>query len=122
MGALGPMRVCFEKEGQVPASPAELVNNTESWIEFTDLVFVDPVGTGFSQVLSTTTNSPSTPGASGSSETKPSDDSQKVDEKEFYQNNKDLDSICEFIVRFLNQHRLWDQPLWICGESYGGIS
>src|SRR6056297_1989605 len=49
VGALGPKRVKFNADGTAPAPPVELVDNTETWLEFTDLVFVDPVGTGFSR-------------------------------------------------------------------------
>ncbi len=51
MGAVGPSRVAFPADGSLPRMPPGLVRNEESWLAFTDLVFVDPVGTGFSRVI-----------------------------------------------------------------------
>src|SRR6185437_10097848 len=51
MGAVGPRRVAFPANGALPQLPPRLVSNDESWLAFTDLVFVDPVGTGFSRVI-----------------------------------------------------------------------
>ena len=51
MGAVGPRRVAFPPDGTLPQLPARLVSNEESWLAFTDLVFVDPVGPGFSRVI-----------------------------------------------------------------------
>lgn len=110
IGGLGPQRVFFESDGNLPPPPAKLMNNPESWMAFTDLVFVDPIGTGFSRVIE--------------SDAKPvSDkaDASKVDEKEFFGVNRDLESLGEFIERFLSKHKLWDIPIYIAGESYGGF-
>src|SRR5664279_1510876 len=51
VGAVGPRRVAFPADGTLPRMPPRLVENEESWLAFTDLVFVDPVGTGFSRVI-----------------------------------------------------------------------
>src|ERR1700727_4056402 len=51
MGAVGPVRVAFPADGTPPQMPPRLVSNEESWLAFTDLVLVDPVGTGFSRVI-----------------------------------------------------------------------
>src|SRR5579875_1101744 len=51
MGAVGPVRVAFPAHGTLPTLPPQLIPNGESWLSFTDLVFVDPVGTGFSRVV-----------------------------------------------------------------------
>jgi carboxypeptidase C (cathepsin A) len=110
VGALGPQRVYFEPDGNRAPPPARLVNNQESWLEFSDLVFVDPVGTGFSRVLDT-----------DSTEKDKKDPKKTIDEKEFYQLNRDLDSLGEFIERFLSKHKLWEAPVYIAGESYGGF-
>jgi carboxypeptidase C (cathepsin A) len=109
VGALGPQRVYFEPDGNRAPPPAKLINNHESWLEFTDLVFVDPIGTGFSRVLDT-----------DSTEKDKKDPRKTIDEKEYYQLNKDLDSLGEFIERFLSKHKLWESPAYIAGESYGG--
>ena len=49
MGAIGPKRVVFNEDGTPPAPPVQIVDNSESWLAFTDLVFIDPIGTGFSR-------------------------------------------------------------------------
>src|SRR5580693_2166062 len=51
LGALGPRRVKMGEEGEAVNAPYELIDNPESWLPFTDLVFIDPVGTGFSRSL-----------------------------------------------------------------------
>ena len=51
LGAVGPQRVAFPADGTLPPMPPRLVQNEESWLAFTDLVFVDPVGTGFSRII-----------------------------------------------------------------------
>ncbi|TAL80965.1 MAG: peptidase S10 [Beijerinckiaceae bacterium] len=112
IGGLGPQRVQFEAQGHVPPPPVRLTNNPESWIAFTDLVFVDPVGTGFSRIVE--------------QEPKPADKEKPepgkgVDEKEFFGLNRDLESLGEFIERFLSKHKLWNAPVFIAGESYGGF-
>lgn len=112
IGGLAPQRVMFEDDGNLPPPPARLVNNAESWIAFTDLVFVDPVGTGFSRIIEN-----DTPAAAGADK----DKAGKIDAKEFYALNRDLESLGEFIERFLSKHKLWDVPVNIAGESYGGF-
>lgn len=110
LGAMGPERVYFESNGEIAPPPVKLVTNNESWIDFTDLVFIDPVGTGFSRIL--------VPEAKLEGDKK--DAGKAVDEKEYYQLSKDLDSICEFIERYLSENQAWDAPIYIAGESYGG--
>src|SRR5579884_4350381 len=51
MGAVGPQRVAFPANGTLPTLPPKLVQNESSWLAFADLVFVDPVGTGFSRII-----------------------------------------------------------------------
>ena len=51
MGAVGPLRVAFPADGTLPQMPPGSWSNEDSWLAFTDLVFVDPVGTGFSRVI-----------------------------------------------------------------------
>lgn len=112
VGGLGPQRVAFAANGHVPPPPARLVNNCESWIAFTDLVFIDPVGTGFSRIVEQD--------AKGNDKDKPAGE-KPVDEKEFFGLNRDLELLCEFIERFLSKHKLWHVPVFIAGESYGGF-
>jgi carboxypeptidase C (cathepsin A) len=111
VGGLSPRRVLFKADGNLEPPPVRLVNNPESWIAFTDLVFVDPVGTGFSRIIE--------PEKKDDKE-KP-DRSKTVEEKEFYALNRDLESLGELIERFLSKYKLWDVPVAIIGESYGGF-
>lgn len=116
MGALGPKRLDFGECGSLPKPPVRLVENTESWLSFTDLVFIDPIGTGFSRVL---------PQDKENLEKK-SEKSQETEqdlskETEFWGVERDLKAIGEFIERFLSRHHRWLSPIFIAGESYGGF-
>jgi carboxypeptidase C (cathepsin A) len=107
MGALGPTRVAFPPDGRLPAMPPRLVDNDESWLAFTDLVFIDPIGTGFSRVIPV--------GADAAK------DGEKAEDPDVYFGYKrDLESLCEFIGRWLSAQRRWGAPVFIAGESYGG--
>ncbi len=111
MGAVGPQRVDFPSDGTLPAMPARLVENESSWLAFTDLVFVDPVGTGFSRVIE--------PEKKGDGkDAKPPEDAP--DPKEYFGYKRDLESLCEFMGRWLSEHRRWGSAVFIAGESYGG--
>ncbi len=95
LGALGPKRVKLNKDGSLPAPPFELVDCPETWLEHCDLVFIDPVGTGFSRAV------------------KPD-----LDEK-FYGLKGDFESVGEFIRLYLSRNKRWGSPLYMAGESYG---
>ncbi|MCM2255762.1 MAG: peptidase S10 [Vicinamibacteria bacterium] len=95
LGALGPRRVKMQPDGAMPAPPYELVDNPHNWLEFTDLVFIDPVGTGYSRA------------------TRPELG------KKFWGLQGDLDSVGEFIRLYLGRHERWASPLFLVGESYG---
>ncbi len=95
MGALGPKRVVMEKEGWMPAPPYRYEDNAHTWLDQTDLVFIDPVGTGFSRAA-------------------------KVDlDKKFWSFKGDVESVGEFIRLYLTRYRRWTSPLFLAGESYG---
>jgi carboxypeptidase C (cathepsin A) len=120
VGALGPRRVKFAPDGTLLPPPVRLVDNESTWLAFTDLVFVDPVGTGFSRVI--TDDATPTAAADKPAAPKPAADDQKDKENdEFFKVNRDLESLCEFISKFLSKHRLWSRPVFIAGESYGGF-
>jgi carboxypeptidase C (cathepsin A) len=110
MGAAGPQRVAFPPDGTLPQMPPRLVENEESWLVFTDLVFVDPVGTGFSRMIEDGKKD-------GADDKKPEDG---VDPKEYFGYKRDLESLCEFMSRWLSSHGRWGSPVFIAGESYGG--
>lgn len=95
LGALGPKRVKMQDEGWLPAPPYQLVENEHTWLDQTDLVFIDPVGTGFSRA------------------TRP-----ELAAK-FLGLQGDLDSVGEFIRMYLTWHERWSSPLFLVGESYG---
>ena len=97
-GAIGPKHVVFGNEGDSPSDPATLIDNPGTWLDFTDLVFIDPIGTGFSRSL--------------------------VDEKEtkklFYAPTPDIEYLSLVIYQWLVQNdRLLDKK-YLAGESYGG--
>ena len=112
MGAVGPQRVDFPPDGTLPTMPPRLVENESSWLAFSDLVFVDPVGTGFSRVIEPDKKADGTDGG------KP--DESTADPKEYFGYKRDLESLCEFMSRWLSEHGRWGSPVFIAGESYGG--
>ncbi len=118
MGAVGPQRVAFPADGTLPALPPKLVQNESSWLAFADLVFVDPVGTGFSRIIE-----PDKKGGEKQdkeeSRPKPNED-EKPDPNEYFGQKRDLESLCEFMARWLSEHDRWGSPVFIAGESYGG--
>jgi carboxypeptidase C (cathepsin A) len=95
MGALGPKRVKMSDEGFPLPQPFEYVDNEHSWLEFTDLVFIDPVSTGYSRPA---------PG---------------VDKKQFHGVEEDVKSVGDFIRLYITKNERWLSPKFICGESYG---
>jgi carboxypeptidase C (cathepsin A) len=109
MGAVGPVRVAFAADGTLAHMPPRLVGNEDSWLRFTDLVFVDPVGTGFSRVIDESDRD-------GPERRKRDDDAGR----EYFGYKRDLESLCEFISRWLSGHGRWGSAVFIAGESYGG--
>ena len=113
LGALGPQRVAFHDDGTALPPPSRLVPNEESWLGFSDLVFIDPIGTGFSRLIKPDTKNEK----AGSTPPAPE---EATKEKRFFAFQRDLDSIGEFIRRWLTAHNRWGSPVFIAGESYGG--
>jgi carboxypeptidase C (cathepsin A) len=111
MGAVGPSRVAFPADGTLPRMPPRLVPNEESWLAFTDLVFVDPVGTGFSRVVENQSHE--------GEDTKKQQHNGDED-GEYFGYKRDLESLCEVMSRWLSGQRRWGSPVFIAGESYGG--
>lgn len=97
MGGLGPWRVVMGEQGELPAPPYRVMENEESWLPFTDLVFIDPVGTGYSRGL----------GAA------------QPAGKPYWDIEKDVSSVAEFIRLWVTRHGRWLSPLFLVGESYG---
>ena len=139
VGAVGPRRVVFAADGTAGPPPVRIVDNAESWLPFTDLVFVDPVGTGFSRAVpgdaaggGAGANVLSSTGASGAGGTsgaaagsgatgKGGGSGQEEKEKEFFGLNRDLKALGEFMQKFLSKHGRWESPVFVAGESYGGF-
>ena len=109
MGAVGPLRVDFPADGTLPELPPKLVQNESSWLGFADLVFVDPVGTGFSRIIENEPKKDEKPG-----------EGEKTDPNEYFGQKRDLESLCEFMARWLSENDRWGSPIFIAGESYGG--
>jgi carboxypeptidase C (cathepsin A) len=101
ISAIGPKTLVTAGDGSFPASPARLEDNPDSWIGFTDLVFVDPVGTGYSRML-------------------PGPDGKPGDPKPYYTADGDADSLAGFIRQWLTVNKRWASPKAIAGESYAG--
>ena len=118
MGALGPRRVVFNPDGSLPCPPVQVADNGETWLSFTDLVFIDPLGTGFSRILPREAEKSDQPDdkAAGKPEDKPDDKAKK-----FWTVDRDLNALGEFIQGYLSAHHRWLSPIFIAGESYGGF-
>jgi len=95
LGAFGPKKVKADDEGMPLPPPGQLVDNPYSVLDVTDLVFIDPVGTGFSRA---------TP---------------EVDAKQFHSLRGDIESVGEFIRLWSTRNNRWSSPKFIAGESYG---
>jgi len=95
LGALGPRRVKMNEDGSLPAPPFALTDNEFSILNASDLVFIDPVATGFSRATK----------------------DEKPDQ--FFGVDGDLDSVGEFIRLWTTRHDRWLSPKFVCGESYG---
>lgn len=110
-GALGPRRAVFGPRGEPLPPPHKLADNQETWLRFTDLVFIDPIGTGLSRMIPD-------PEAKRDTEKKGPEEKKDV---EYWGLKRDLESICEFIRKYLSRTKGWDRPVYLAGESYGGF-
>jgi len=99
LGALGPQILETPESGAVPTPPVRLVDNPATWLGFTDLVFVDPVGTGFSR-------------GKGKEENP---------DKPFWDVRADIASLGSVIRLWMTRHQRWTSPVYLVGESYGGF-
>ncbi|HEY3945947.1 MAG TPA: hypothetical protein VGL78_12040 [Solirubrobacteraceae bacterium] len=120
MGAVGPLRVAFPADGTLPRTPSRLVPNEESWLAFTDLVFVDPVGTGFSRIVEDYKDGEEKKKQRDGEERKKRQNGEEGDAGEYFGYKRDLESLCEFMGRWLSGQGRWGSAVFIAGESYGG--
>jgi len=95
MGAFGPRRVETVNAQFTPPAPYKLVDNTESLLDKSDLVFIDAIGTGYSHAVC------------------------KAQDKDFYGIDEDIDAFGQFIDTFLSRNDRWNSPKFLIGESYG---
>ncbi len=97
MGMMGPQRIVLKEDGMLPGPLPGMKNNDFSLLDLTDLVFLDPVGVGYSRA------------SSGS------------DETAFYSYSADIESVGEFIRTYISRNQRWPSPKYLAGESYGTV-
>ncbi len=97
-GAIGPKHLEFGREGDSPSDPAKLTDNPGTWLDFSDLVFIDPVGTGYSRSLVAADES----------------------KKQFYSTNADIHYLSRIIFDWLVANGRMGSRKYFVGESYGG--
>ncbi|MBE5790019.1 MAG: peptidase S10 [Clostridiales bacterium] len=95
LGLMGPDRLSLDENGKLAKVPTGYEPNDYSLLDLTDLVFIDPVGTGYSRAAGET------------------------DQKEFYSYSSDIQSVGDFIIRYINRNQRWASPKYLAGESYG---
>jgi carboxypeptidase C (cathepsin A) len=99
LGNAGPWRLPLHGDAATPSAPPELQPNAETWLDFTDLVFIDPVGTGYSRFVAT------------------GDDVRK----QLFSVDGDVAANAATIRRWLEKYDRLQSPKFVVGESYGGI-
>ena len=95
LGVLGPRRVLMQKDGELPPPPYKLTDNEFSILDETDLVFIDPMNTGYSRPV------------------------EGVKPKEWHGFKKDIESVGDFIRLYATRNNRWLSPKFLIGESYG---
>ena len=95
MGGVGPKRVVVKDDGTATAAPFTYVPNEFSWLDKTDLVFIDPVSTGFSRAVN------------------------GEQAKNYHGFEEDISSVGDFVRTFLGRYERWASPKFLAGESYG---
>jgi carboxypeptidase C (cathepsin A) len=98
-GAIGPRHMNAGNEGDSPSDPPTLTDNPGTWLDFTDLVFIDPIGTGFSRA------------------TVPDDQAKKL----FYSTTPDIQYLSRVIYDWLVKNSRLGSRKYLVGESYGGF-
>ena len=95
LGTAGPKRIALNEAGDPPTPPGHLEDNPNTWLSATDLVFIDPVGTGYSRAV------------------------QGEKPEQFYGVKEDIQSVGEFIRLYTTRNSRWLSPKFLAGESYG---
>jgi carboxypeptidase C (cathepsin A) len=98
LGGIGPRRVELPGDGTTaPVPPVKVIGNEFSILDVADLVFIDPVTTGYSRA------------------------EKDTKDKEFHGVDEDIESVGDFIRRWITEHGRWTSPKYLLGESYGGV-
>lgn len=97
LGMLGPKRIAFPEDASLIQPPYKLTENSFSLLDVTDMVFIDPVSTGFSRPV------------------------DKEPKSQFHGYEEDVSSVAQFIHDWLSQFGRWESPKYLLGESYGGL-
>lgn len=97
VGALGPRRAPMLDDGSLPAPPYQAVDNSDCWLDFTDVVMVDAPACGFSRLAKPELG------------------------KKYFGVQEDIEAFTNFVKSWLTVHQRWSSPLFVAGESYGGI-
>ncbi len=95
MAAMAPRRAALTAEGEAPPPPYKLVDNESTWLDHTDLVFIDPVSTGYSRTL------------------------PKENPAQYHGLKEDIASVGDFIRLYTSRNARWLSPKIVLGESYG---
>ena len=95
LGVLGPKLVEFDEKGNGTSTPGRLVDNDYTLLTHADLVFIDPVSTGFTRAI------------------------DKDEEKSYHHFEKDIEAVGDFVRRYLTMYERWASPKFLAGESYG---
>ena len=99
VGAVGPWRIALGADAAIPSASPDPLPNADTWIDFTDLVFIDPPGTGYSRVLAT------------------GDEARRS----LFSVDGDIAALAEVIRRWLDRNARSVSPKFLLGESYGGF-
>lgn len=95
MGGLGPRMIKMTDAGEATKPPYEIINNPDSWLDKSDLVFIDPIETGYSRPA------------------------EGEDKKQFLGYVEDIASVGDFIRAYVSEFKRWNSPKFLSGESYG---
>jgi len=95
MGSFGPKRVVTVDANMTPPAPYKVEDNPECLLDRADLVFIDPVGTGFSKAVG------------------------KAQDKDFWGVDQDVKSLAQFVQSYVTRNNRWNSPKFLIGESYG---
>jgi carboxypeptidase C (cathepsin A) len=125
LGTLGPWRLPLEGDSARPSAPGIAMPNTDTWLDFSDLVMIDPVGTGYSRFendVAEEETSETQPGARKGKQSVAKQTNSRQDlRKHYWSIAGDVDSIASFMSQWLTKTGRHTSPKLLVGESYGGF-